>query len=120
MPAYFSARLRHEYVVHGILKHPNVCEICKTPYQSHHTKCTNLDQKKSKEKPKVTCDICGKSLNSRQKLRLHKISLHGIGRDDKAHICEFCNKSFGADLTLKGSKYVCGNLIPHLKILIYS
>ena len=24
--------LKHEYVEHGILKHPNVCEHCNTPY----------------------------------------------------------------------------------------
>ena len=89
--------LKHEYVEHGILKHPNVCEHCNAPYNKSHTGCS-----RTRKRQPVSCDICGKYVSSKHKLRLHKINLHGIGKDEKVHKCKFCDKSFGALQLLKG------------------
>ena len=53
-----------------------------------------------RKKETVTCDICGKSFSSKAKLKLHKMSLHGIGKGENLK-CKFCDKSFGAKEILK-------------------
>ena len=63
--------LKHEYVEHGILKHPNVCEHCNAPYNKSHTGCS-----RTRKRQPVSCDICGKISRSRNGLRQHKAKDH--------------------------------------------
>ena len=97
---YFSGRVRHEYIKHGILKHPNVCEVCRTPYKNRHV-CPNRKRRDLLVREDCICKICGKQNQSKMKLRLHMINLHGVGKDNEPHICKFCGKSFGAEQILR-------------------
>ena len=61
---------KHEYLVHGIKKFPNVCDICHTPYKNIH-KCQAGKKEERRRKEKHKCRHCGKIFKGKTNLRMH-------------------------------------------------
>ena len=81
--------VRHEYVAHGILRHPNVCKKCQAPYQTTHKHCL-ADKKQGEMK---TCEYCGKIFTRSVNLRDHIRAAH---ENKKTVKCDECGKSFAS------------------------
>ena len=115
--ATFSTEIflaRHEYVVHGIQRHPNVCEKCKAPYKTTHKKC--LARKKAE---RCACEFCGKLFANSTNKRDHIKAFHLNIRSEK---CDKCDKSFITQkklrehITQSHSKQTC----PHCQKTIHN
>ena len=101
---------RHEYMRHGIKKHPNVCEKCHQPYKDVHTACTGVV--KNRTKKFFPCGECDKVYTSKISLDIHINSFHKNERNFK---CTLCDKAFGGAKTLSSHYGQCHDIqtCPH-------